>query len=208
MVKNFLCDRVIVPKAVFSKIAPDKIPAETNLKPIGSGPYKLDKYDQTQVNLTRDDNYWGKTVYGTPAPTTHQPPDLQEQQRRRRQAGERRDRRQPAVHRADLEDVGGGQAGLHLDEEEAVPRSRQIPLLIFNLNKPGLNNLEGPAGHRVRDRLPEHRHHGHVGLLRAGQCQPDHPDRLRGEVLRRRRGQGRRLDLRQGQGHRPSWRTT
>ena len=73
---------LIVPKAVFSKIAPDKIPAETNLKPIGSGPFLLDKYDQTQVNLKRNDNYWGKSVFGTAADDHDQPPDLQEQQRR------------------------------------------------------------------------------------------------------------------------------
>ena len=44
-----------------------------------------------------------------------------------------------------------------------------IPLLIFNLTKKGLDNAEGPAGDRLRDQLPEHRHHRHVGLLRAGQ---------------------------------------
>ena len=86
---------------------PGQDPVRDQPQAVGSGPYKLDKYDQTQVNLTRDDNYWGKTVFGTPADDHHQPPDLQEQQRRRPQAGERRDRRQPAVHRADLEDVGG-----------------------------------------------------------------------------------------------------
>src|SRR3954465_6843112 len=48
-VKNFLSTTPIVPKAVFSKISADKIAAETNLKPIGSGPFLLDKYDQTQV---------------------------------------------------------------------------------------------------------------------------------------------------------------
>ena len=30
----------------------------------------LDKYDQTQVNLKRNDNYWGKTAFGTPPMTT------------------------------------------------------------------------------------------------------------------------------------------
>ena len=59
-----------MPKAVFGSISPDKIPAETNLKPIGSGPFLLDKYDQTQVNLKRNDNYWGKTAFGTPPMTT------------------------------------------------------------------------------------------------------------------------------------------
>ena len=69
-VKNVLTTTLIVPKAVWSKIAPDKITAETNMAPVGSGPYKLDKADQTQVSLVRDDAYWGKDVFGTPAMTT------------------------------------------------------------------------------------------------------------------------------------------
>ena len=68
IVKNNLAYTFIVSKAAFGSIAPDKIPAEPNLKPIGSGPYLLDKYDQTQVQLKRNDNYWGKTAFGTPAP--------------------------------------------------------------------------------------------------------------------------------------------
>ena len=77
-----LATTLIVPKAVWSKIAADKITADTNLAPVGSGPFKLDKADQTQINLTRDDAYWGKDVFGTPPMTDDQPPDLQEQQRR------------------------------------------------------------------------------------------------------------------------------
>ncbi|WP_375425172.1 ABC transporter substrate-binding protein [uncultured Friedmanniella sp.] len=67
-VKDSLSKLLIVPKAVWSTIDSAKITAETNLKPVGSGPYTLDKADQTQVSLTRADTYWGKTVYGTPAP--------------------------------------------------------------------------------------------------------------------------------------------
>ena len=70
-----------MPKAVFGSISPDKIPSETNLKPIGSGPFLLDKYDPTQVNLKRNDNYWGKTLVRHAGDDHHQPPDLQEQQR-------------------------------------------------------------------------------------------------------------------------------
>jgi len=65
-VKNVLTTTLIVPKAIWSKFSPDKITAETNMSPIGSGPFKLDKADQTQVNLVRDDAYWGKDAFGTP----------------------------------------------------------------------------------------------------------------------------------------------
>ena len=144
-VKNNLASTLIVSKAVFGSIAPDKIPAETNLKPVGSGPFLLDKYDQTQVQLKRNDNYWGKTIFGTPAHGHDHPPDLQEQQRRRPEAGERRDRRQPAVHRTDLEDVGGRQAGQHLDEEEALPPAGQPSAVDLQHGQEGSGQRQGPA---------------------------------------------------------------
>ncbi|HKT05158.1 MAG TPA: ABC transporter substrate-binding protein [Rugosimonospora sp.] len=41
----------------------------TNMTPVGSGPYKVDSANATQVKYVRDDNYWGKTVRGKlPAP--------------------------------------------------------------------------------------------------------------------------------------------
>ena len=67
-VKDAIANVYILPKAIWSKIGNDKITSETNLKPIGSGPYLMDKADQTQVALKRNDDYWGKTVFGTPAP--------------------------------------------------------------------------------------------------------------------------------------------
>jgi peptide/nickel transport system substrate-binding protein len=36
--------------------------------PVGSGPYKLLDYSAQRVALQRDDNYWGKAVFGLPAP--------------------------------------------------------------------------------------------------------------------------------------------
>ncbi|HYI56918.1 MAG TPA: ABC transporter substrate-binding protein, partial [Microlunatus sp.] len=65
-VKNVLTTTYIVPKAIWSKFSPDKVTAEPNTAPVGSGPFKLDKADQTQVNLIRDDAYWGKDAFGTP----------------------------------------------------------------------------------------------------------------------------------------------
>ena len=70
LVRNYIANTLIMPKAVWSKIDGSKLAAEPNLKPVGSGPFTLDKADQTQVNLKRHDDYWGKAVYGTPAMTT------------------------------------------------------------------------------------------------------------------------------------------
>ena len=64
LVKDYIANVMIMPKAVWSAIDSKNLVKETNLKPIGSGPFKVDKADQTQVNLIRDDNYWGKTVFG------------------------------------------------------------------------------------------------------------------------------------------------
>ncbi|MBA3527895.1 MAG: ABC transporter substrate-binding protein, partial [Propionibacteriaceae bacterium] len=66
LVKNALATVLILPKAVWSAIDSSKLVAETNLKPIGSGPFKIDKSDQTQIAMARNDDYWGKTVHGTP----------------------------------------------------------------------------------------------------------------------------------------------
>ena len=68
LVKNAIANVYILPKAVWSAVDGKKLVSETNLKPIGSGPYLVDKGDQTQVSLKRNDEYWGKDVYGLPAP--------------------------------------------------------------------------------------------------------------------------------------------
>lgn len=68
-VKDALSSVFIVPQHVWEPFGA-KVGAETNLKPVGSGPFLLDRYDQTQINLTRFDGYWGKAVFGTPAMTT------------------------------------------------------------------------------------------------------------------------------------------
>jgi len=68
-VKSAIAGTYILPKAVWSSIDGSKLVSETNLKPVGSGPFVVDKGDQTQVSLKRYDDYWGKAVYGTPAMT-------------------------------------------------------------------------------------------------------------------------------------------
>ena len=67
-VKDAIANVYIIPRSIWSGISEDKITAETNLKPVGSGPYLMDKADQTQVALKRNDSYWGAATFGTPAP--------------------------------------------------------------------------------------------------------------------------------------------
>ena len=72
---NSLSTIYIVPKAVWEAIEAkagnkiEEIRKEFNASPIGSGPYKVLFYDDTRVTLERNDNYWGKSLFGKlPAP--------------------------------------------------------------------------------------------------------------------------------------------
>ena len=69
-VKDAIAGTFIVPKHVWESVDVEEILKETNLKPVGSGPFTLERYDQTQINLARFDDYWGKEIFGTPAMKT------------------------------------------------------------------------------------------------------------------------------------------
>ena len=191
-----------MPKAVFGSISPDKIPAETNLKPIGSGPFLLDKYDQTQVNLKRNDNYWGKTAFGTPPMTTINHPIFKSNNDGdlKLESGEIDASQQFTAQIWKMWEAGKPVGTWMKKKPYHVPGNHPVADLQPEQARPG--EPEGSAGHRVRHRLPEYRHHRDVGLLRAGQRQPHRADRLRVEVLRRRSGGARGLELRPGQGGR------
>jgi peptide/nickel transport system substrate-binding protein len=139
-VKNFITTTLIVPKAVFGTISPDKIPSDTNLKPIGSGPFLLDKYDQTQVNLKRNDNYWGKTAYGTPPMTTINHPIFKSNNDGdlKLESGEIDASQQFTAQIWKMWEAGKPVSTWMKKKPYHVPGG--IPLLIFNLNKPGLEN--------------------------------------------------------------------
>jgi peptide/nickel transport system substrate-binding protein len=142
LVKNYLASVLIVPKAVFSKVAPDKIPSETNLKPVGSGPFLLDKYDQTQVNLKRNDNYWGKNAFGTPPMTTINHPIFKSNQDGdlKLESGEIDASQQFTAQIWKMWESGKPVSTWMKKKPYHVPGN--LPLLIFGLNKKGLNNLK------------------------------------------------------------------
>jgi peptide/nickel transport system substrate-binding protein len=142
LVKNYLVQTLIVPKAIFSKIAADKIPAETNLKPIGSGPFLLDKYDQTQVNLKRNDNYWGKQAFGTPPMTTINHPIFKSNQDGdlKLESGEIDASQQFTAQIWKMWESGKPVSTWMKKKPYHVPGN--LPLLIFGLNKKGLNNVK------------------------------------------------------------------
>src|SRR5664280_1951747 len=63
-VLQMLCENYVVPQKVFSALAADKVCSEIMTNPVGTGPFKVDTADQTQVVLTQTGSYWGKTYYG------------------------------------------------------------------------------------------------------------------------------------------------
>jgi peptide/nickel transport system substrate-binding protein len=139
-VKNFIAITAIVPKAIFGSFSPDKIPSETNLKPIGSGPFLLDKYDQTQVNLKRNDNYWGKTAFGTPAMTTINHPIFKSNNDGdlKLESGEIDASQQFTAQIWKMWEAGKPVSTWSKQKPYHVPGN--IPLLIMNINKKGLDN--------------------------------------------------------------------
>ncbi len=70
-IKNAIAGTFILPKHKFAPLASSgKITTDPNMDPVGSGPFKVKLADQTQIVLSRVDNYWGTSVFGTPPMTT------------------------------------------------------------------------------------------------------------------------------------------
>ncbi len=69
-VKQFLASVKILPKHIWEERAKSgqTLTEIVDTEPVGSGPYKLVGFSPERVALQRDDNYWGISVFGTPAP--------------------------------------------------------------------------------------------------------------------------------------------
>jgi peptide/nickel transport system substrate-binding protein len=70
LVKQQLANTAILPEHIWSGLekSESSLLEYANMEPIGSGPYKLKEINNERVVLERDDNYWGKTALGLPAP--------------------------------------------------------------------------------------------------------------------------------------------
>ncbi len=142
-VKDAIANVYIIPKAIWSKIGNDKITAETNLKPIGSGPYTMDKADQTQVALKRNDDYWGKTAFGTPAPLAIVHPIFKSNNDGdlKLASGEIDASQQFTAQIWKMwEDQKKPVSTWLKDKPYYLPGN--LPLLIFNINRKGLDNVK------------------------------------------------------------------
>lgn len=69
-VKHFLVQTWILPKHIWTnnEAKGGSLLQIVDTAPVGSGPYKVYDFNAQRVALVRDDKYWGKGVYGTPAP--------------------------------------------------------------------------------------------------------------------------------------------
>lgn len=70
MVRNYLSTIYILPKHIWEarEKDPKGITNVVDNAPVGSGPYKIQASSPERVALQRDDNYWGNTAIGKPAP--------------------------------------------------------------------------------------------------------------------------------------------
>jgi peptide/nickel transport system substrate-binding protein len=68
-VKNYLRSIRILPKHIWAEREKSgKLSQFVETKPVGSGPYTLMDFSPQRVALQRFDNYWGKAIWGLPAP--------------------------------------------------------------------------------------------------------------------------------------------
>jgi peptide/nickel transport system substrate-binding protein len=142
-VRDYISKVLIQPQAVWSKVDKAALAKETNLKPIGSGPFKLDKADQTQINLVRDDNYWGKAVFGEPPMKAINHPIFKDNTGGdlKLESGEIDASQQFTAQIWKMwEDKGKPVSTWMKKKPYHLPGN--LPLLIFNLKKPGLEDLK------------------------------------------------------------------
>ena len=140
-VLRMLTETYVVPQKVFSAIASDKLATEIMTNPVGTGPFKVDTADQTQVVLKQTTTYWGKTFYGgLPVMSTIIHPIFKsaEDGNIKLQVGELDISQQFSSQIWKMWEAGQP-VGTYLKEKPYyVPGS--LPMLFMNTTKPGLNN--------------------------------------------------------------------
>ena len=208
IVKNFMTNTLIVPKAVFGKFSTDKVTSETNLKPVGSGPFLMDKYDQTQVNLKRNDNYWGNTVYGKPPMATINHPIFKSNNDGdlKLESGEIDASQQFTAQIWKMWESGKPVGTWTKKKPYHLPGN--MPLLIFNLSKKGLDNAKVRLAIAYSINYPNIAVTAMSNYSDAGQRQPHRADGLRVQVLRRRPRSRPTAGSTTRPRPSPSWRTT
>ena len=143
-IKNAIAGTYILPQHVYEPwVNSNTASSQANMKPVGSGPFAVKLADQTQVVLSRVDNYWGKSVFGTPPMSTVAHPifksnsdgDLQ------LESGNIDASQQFTAQIWKMWEDKGAPVGTWLKNKPYyLPGS--IPLLQFNTTKKGLDNVK------------------------------------------------------------------
>lgn len=142
MLRRFLSNVHILPKHIWAERAEaGDVVSYVEENPVGSGPYKVLDYSTERIALVRDDNYWGKSVYGLPKPKyiVHPIFASNDEGNLALQRGEVDLSQQfvPQIWRM-WED--GLPVGTWFSEEPYyIPGN--IPLLHINVHRPGLDNV-------------------------------------------------------------------
>ncbi|HUX51463.1 MAG TPA: ABC transporter substrate-binding protein [Spirochaetia bacterium] len=129
----------ILPEHIWSSIAAGGQAAvlqETNFAPVGSGPYKIKSYSPEQVVLEQAASYWGSSLYGMPTPKyiVHPVFKSNDDGNLALKQGNLDWSQQFVPNVWTIKNVGTW----YSDKPYYVPGS--IPMMWFNMTKPGLNN--------------------------------------------------------------------
>ena len=145
LVKNFFVAIKILPKHIWESRETDgtSLSQISEMSPVGSGPYKLLAAEDARIALQRDDNYWGQPVYGLPAPTyvVHPVFKSNDDGNLALQRGEVDFSQQFVPQIWQMWQDKNLPVGTWFKEEPYyVPGS--IPIMIINVHKPGLDNVQ------------------------------------------------------------------
>lgn len=140
VVTEALCSTYIIPKHIWEKVDGKKLATETNMNPVGSGPFKVEKADQTQIIMARRDDYWGKDVFGTPKMKTIAHPIFKGNQDGdlKLESGELDASQQFTAQIWKMWEKGKPVGTWLKDKPYYLPGS--MPSLIINIHKKGLSN--------------------------------------------------------------------
>ncbi|HEX2857995.1 MAG TPA: ABC transporter substrate-binding protein [Propionibacteriaceae bacterium] len=138
-----IAQNYVLPKHIWEGVAKSnpKLANYTTMQPVGSGPFTVDKADQTQVVLKLNQNYWGKTFYGgLPAMSQVIHPIFKSNEDGNLQfQNGQLDVMQQFVPQIWKMWEGGKPVGTYLKEKPYyVPGS--IPMFFMNTTKPGLSD--------------------------------------------------------------------
>jgi peptide/nickel transport system substrate-binding protein len=143
LVNNFFTSIKIIPQHIWSeREAGGSISQVQEMDPVGSGPYRLMSSEEARIALVRHDNYWGNAVFGTPGPryVVHPVFESNDSGNLAFSRGEVDFSQQFVPQIWQMSERGAPVGTWFEGEPYYVPGS--IPIMIINVQRPGLDNPE------------------------------------------------------------------